>query len=94
MTVRAGVDQPFAARRATLQADHVGLGPGLIEEDQFAWVQAGLGLTPFSTGAGDVRAVLFGGVQGLFLRVRFRCAKVSQTTVLLAETLCISSSQA
>ena len=34
--------------------------------------QAGLVVAPFGTGAGDIRAVLLGSVQGLFFRVRFR----------------------
>ncbi len=65
-SARAGADQQFAARRAAVQSDHVGFGPGFIEEGQLARVQVGLGLGPFSTGLGNVRAVPLSGVQGLF----------------------------
>jgi hypothetical protein len=72
VTVRAGVDQPCAARRATIQADQTGLGRGLVDEDQLSRVQTGLAPTPFDAGLGHVRAVLLRAMQGLFFRVSLR----------------------
>jgi hypothetical protein len=34
VTLRRGVDQPGAALGAPARADHVGLGPGLVDENQ------------------------------------------------------------
>ena len=42
MTPGLLADQPFAARTAAIGADHLGIGPGLIDEHQFFRVEAGL----------------------------------------------------
>jgi hypothetical protein len=48
---------------------HVGLGPGLVDEDQAFGVKSALVFLPSLAPAGDVEAVLFAGVQALFLNV-------------------------
>ena len=67
MTMWRGVDQPRAALTAASETNHIGFGPGFIDEDQSGGRQAGLALTPFGSGLGNVRSVLLRRVQGLFL---------------------------
>jgi hypothetical protein len=52
-----------------MAARHVGGGPGFIDEDQPVGVEVDLILKPLFALDQDVRAILFGGVRGLFLRV-------------------------
>jgi hypothetical protein len=48
---------------------HVGLGPGLVDEDQVFGVEPALIFLPPLAPAGDIDAVLVAGVQALFLNV-------------------------
>ncbi len=66
MTVRHFGDQPLTARRAPIGARHVGLGPGLIDEDEASGVQAALQALPSCPSSCHVRAILFAGVKALF----------------------------
>ncbi len=50
----------------TVRAGHIGLGPGLIDEDQTPRVEAMLILAPLPAPADNVRAILFAGAQGFF----------------------------
>jgi hypothetical protein len=59
-------DQTLAALTAAALAGHVGLGPGLIDEDQAARIKAPLVLLPLDPPASDVGAVLLGGEQAFF----------------------------
>jgi hypothetical protein len=45
---------------------HVGLGPGLIDEDQAPRIKPTLILLPLQAAAGDVGPVLLAGVQAFF----------------------------
>ena len=58
--------QPFASRGATVGARHIGLGPGLVDEDQPSGVNLALILLPLSPSPGDVGAILLAGVQAFF----------------------------
>jgi hypothetical protein len=58
---------------------HVGLGPGLVDEDQAFGVEPALMFLPALAPAGDVGAVLFAGVQALFLNVMPSRAKNAQS---------------
>jgi hypothetical protein len=58
---------------------HVGLGPGLITKDQAFGVEPALVFLPLRAPAGDVGAILFAGVQALFLNVMPSRAKNAQT---------------
>jgi hypothetical protein len=42
MTVRDLVNQPLPARRPAMEPRHIGLGPGLVDEDEAAGLDAGL----------------------------------------------------
>ncbi len=66
VALRDPVDQALAARAATMGADHVGLGPGLVDEDQAAGIKPRLVTFPALAFAGHVRPVLPGGVQVVF----------------------------
>jgi hypothetical protein len=58
---------------------HVGLGPGLVDKDQAFGVKPALVCLPPLAPAGDVGAVLFAGMQALFLNVMPSRAKNAQT---------------
>ena len=58
MTVRDLGRQALPARTPATQRGHVGLGPGLVDEDQARWINPVLVLFPAHPAARDVRAVL------------------------------------
>jgi hypothetical protein len=66
VAVRHMGDQTLSPRGAAVGACHVGLGPGLVDEDQAGGVDARLMATPARAAAGDVGPMLFGGVQAFF----------------------------
>src|ERR1700704_5240303 len=55
-----------AARRPAPQGGHVGLGPGLVDEDQALRIDLALILLPSRAPAGDVRTVAFAGDDAFF----------------------------
>ena len=59
-------DQPLAPRRPAVGARHVGLGPGLVDEDQAGRIKPSLILFPLRPPPGDVRTILLAGVQAFF----------------------------
>ena len=61
--------QALAAWAAPVRAGHVGLRPGLVEEDQPRGIEVGLPVEPGLPAFQDVRAILLAGMAGLFLRV-------------------------
>ena len=86
MTVRNTSPQPQTARTPAIAARHVRGGPGLVDEDQAIGVESGLAADEHTSGLGDIRAVLLGRVQGLFLSVtlwarRNRCTVLSPTVI-------------
>ena len=58
--------EPGAARRPAPQGGHVGLGPGLVDEDQALRIDLALILLPLRAPARDVRTVAFAGDHGFF----------------------------
>ena len=66
MAVRNLGFEPLAPRRPTPERRHVGLGPGLVDEDQALRVDPGLIFFPLLTPARDVRAILLAGEHGFF----------------------------
>lgn len=80
------INQPVAHRGPAIEPDHVGLGPGLIDEDQPARVQLRLVLAPLRPGLGDVRSILLGGPERLFLSDRPSSFNVCQISPTLAAT--------
>ena len=61
--------QALAPWAAAVGAGHVGLRPGLVDEDQPLRVQVELALEPRMPAFQDVGPLLLAGVRGLFLRV-------------------------
>ena len=58
--------EPDAARRPSPQRRHVGLGPGLVDEDQALRLDPALILRPLRAPAGDVGTVAFAGDDAFF----------------------------
>jgi hypothetical protein len=59
-------NQALTHSAAAMQAGHVCLRPGLIDEDQPGSVNLALQALPDLTPAGNITAVLFTGVQSFF----------------------------
>ena len=54
-------------RMRTVRAGHVGLGPGLVDEDETGRIHAGLDRSSSAhAAAGNVRTILLAGVQAFF----------------------------
>jgi hypothetical protein len=77
--LRNGRDQAVAAQAAAPKPRHVGLGPGLVDEHQPCWVQAGLLLAPGRARFGDIGPILLRRAELLFLCVRLRRSRAVQT---------------
>ena len=58
---------------------HVGLGPGLVGEDQASGINPVLILLPLGAPSGDVGAILFAGGQAS-MKLNSSCSKKCQTT--------------
>ncbi len=69
VTVGCKAAQTLASRSPTAQWRHVGLDPGLVDEDQPVGIEIELILEPLLAPDQNVGTVLFSGVRGLFLRV-------------------------
>ena len=59
-------DEPAAARRPAAQRRHVGLGPGLVDEDQALRLDPVLILDPLRAPPRDVGTIVFAGDHGFF----------------------------
>jgi hypothetical protein len=66
MAVRRLSAQALSSRSPAMGADHVGLGPGLIDEDEAGGINLSLMLFPACPSARDVVPVLFAGQQRFF----------------------------
>ena len=66
MAVRDAGGEPFALRAPAAQRRHVGLGPGLVDEDEAGRVDAALIALPALTLSGDVGTRLLGGQHAFF----------------------------
>jgi hypothetical protein len=58
--------EPLPARRTAVRAGHVGLGPGLVDEDEPLGVKPALILFPLRPPARDPRTILLAGEQAFF----------------------------
>lgn len=66
MAVRRFCQQALTFRRPATQRRHIRLGPGLINKDQPGRIDFSLVAAPLDAPAGDIRPVLFAGVQAFF----------------------------
>ena len=64
--VRRLADQPLAAFAPAPERSHVGLGPGLVNEDQTGRINALLMASPAEPSARDLRPVLLRGERAFF----------------------------
>ena len=69
MTERHARNQALAAPAAAMRRRHVGLRPGLVDEDETAQIEALPFLQPSRAPGLDIRTVQLGRGQRLFLRV-------------------------
>ena len=60
------VDEPFADRRASVFARHIGREAGLVDEDEPRGIEGRLFRAQGDAGFGHVRPILFAGVQRFF----------------------------
>lgn len=58
--------QALPTQGTAMGTGHVGLGPGLVDEDQAGRVDAALMAAPAFALGGDVGPMLLGGVQAFF----------------------------
>jgi len=80
VAVRCGIHQTLAAGSPAVAADHAGGGAGLVEEDQRRPVHEPLP-NDASRGSGQIRPLLLGCPQALFLYVRSSLRSVDQIVV-------------
>lgn len=66
VAVRSQATQPLALGAPTAQRSHVGLDPGLIDEDQAPRIKTRLPGSPSPTSAGNIGASLLKGEQRFF----------------------------
>jgi hypothetical protein len=79
VTVRDLGREPAAARRPSSQRRHVGLSPGLVDEDQALRLDAILMLCPLRPPPRDVGTVAFASHHAFFLKLSFSAWTNSQT---------------
>ncbi len=87
------LDQSLIVRRPAVEPGHIRLAPSFVDKNQLTGRQAWLIVAPFLPGLGDVRTVLLGRSERLFLSVSLSVDRVFQMTPVLAVTFCMASSQ-
>ena len=85
--------QPPAARRAAIEAGHLGAGAGLVDEDQLVGIDEGLCRPPDAATRRDIRTILLGGTERLFLNDSPRRATADHIAPFESRTSCSASSQ-
>jgi hypothetical protein len=85
--------QAPAARGATVEPGHLGAGAGLVDENELVGIDEGLCRPPDAAPGGDVRTVLLGGAQRLFLNVKPSRSTADHIAPLESRTACSPASQ-
>jgi len=70
MPLRGRINDTLSALGSTVSTRHIGLGAGLVNEDQVRQIKLGRLLPPRLTLGRYVRPVLLAGVERLFLKRR------------------------
>jgi hypothetical protein len=89
---RLGQQTP-AAWRATVEPGHLGAGASLIDKDELVGIDEGLRRPPDAAPGGDIRTVLLGGPQCLFLNDSPSRSTADHIAPLLNQTPCSANSQ-
>jgi hypothetical protein len=66
VAVRRFGPQPFSLVAATVGADHIGLDPGFVDENQTLWIDFKLMSFPDIPPSPDVDSILFGWQNAFF----------------------------
>src|SRR5437588_468931 len=80
-------------RVEAVEPGHLGAGAGLVDENELIGIDEGLRRAPDPTPRRDVRTVLFGGAERLFLNDRPRRSTADHIAPLLNRTPCLDESQ-
>jgi hypothetical protein len=94
MPERCLVAAALAHWRQAIEPRHLGVYPGLVEEDQALRVEERLRRSPQLASSGDVRSVLLGRARGFFLNDSPRRLAAFQIAPVLSATSCSANSQA
>ncbi len=89
---RLGQQTP-TARGAAVEPGHLGAGAGLIDKDELVGIDKGLRRPPDAASGGDVRTVLLGGAQCLFLNDSPRRSTADHIAPFESRTACSPASQ-
>jgi len=89
---RLGQQAP-AARRATVEPGHLGIGASLVDENELVDIDEGLGRAPDPAPGGDIRTVLLGRAQCLFLNDSPRRSTADHIAPFESRTACSPASQ-
>ena len=81
-------EEPAAARGTTIEPGHLGAGAGLVDEDELVGIDKGLRRPPDAAPGGDIRTVLLGGAERLFLNDSPSRATADHIAPLLTQTPC------
>jgi hypothetical protein len=76
-----------------VEPGHLGAGAGFVNEDEFVGIDKGLRRPPDPASGGDIRTVLFGGAERLFLNDSPRRSTADHIAPLLSCTPCSAASQ-
>jgi hypothetical protein len=93
VTERRLCQQPPAARGAAVEPGHLGAGAGLIDKDELVGIDKGLRRPPDAAPGGDIRTVLLGGAERLFLNDSPRRATADHIAPFDSRTVCSPASQ-
>jgi len=80
--------QALAAWRATVEPGHLGAGAGLVDKDELVGIDEGLRRLPDAAPGGNIRPVLLGGAERLFLNDKPRRSTADHIAPLLNCTAC------
>ena len=88
------IGDPLAARAAPIPPEEIGAPPALIKKDEAGRVEGRGRRRPLRAGGRDVGAIVFGGADRFFLRVKPSCCTARQIVARLADVASATCSSA